>query len=194
VNIVPKATKEMIYIAKGWQHYKGSKEPRGGWLGRGFFKIAIQAIFRRKLYAIMQMQSLRNFAATPEENKKSLMNEHKLLGLAQYFVELFYERTSAYGIDISAEALVGELVCLDNLPAVPLDPQKPDDHTLIHPAFLATQLINKADGYTEVKFSDSMQLGKNTSSVGRAVNVFAHHVLVDSEGTCSTCILVDLQG
>jgi hypothetical protein len=44
-------------------------------------------------YAIFQNQANRSSAA---ENRNDLINELKLLNLAQYFTDSFYERASAY--------------------------------------------------------------------------------------------------
>ena len=81
----------------------------------------------------------------------------------------------------------------DDLPPPPddLDAPSVDTRALIYTTFLATPLVDKADGYTERKFSGSLQVGQNKDVIGRAIDAFAHHVLDDSQGTC---ILVDLQG
>ena len=75
-------------------------------------------------------------------------------------------------------------------------PQSPDanaadERAVLFRTFLASPLIKKSSGYNEKKFSGALQIGHNSTVIGRAVDAFAHHVLLDS---LRTCILVDLQG
>lgn len=60
--------------------------------------------------------------------------------------------------------------------------------------FLAAPLLETRDiepGYKEVKYSGTDCAGQNTDTLGVAVDAFAHHTLVDSQGTL---VFVDLQG
>lgn len=75
---------------------------------------------------------------------------------------------------------------------VPPPDQDPRDCALLFDTFLAVPLVSVADGYTEHKFSGGLQVGHNDHSlIGRVVDAFAHHVLLDSE---RTCVFADLQG
>ncbi|RDX41372.1 hypothetical protein OH76DRAFT_1333379, partial [Lentinus brumalis] len=172
-------------------------EPRGGWLGGGFSKFAIRGTYKGSKYAILQMAPLRDAVCTAEENRNNLMDEFKLLCIAQYFADTFRRRATVYDVAIpdirfNAEgAFVGE-VDPDFLPDSPLE-QGAHARALLYPTFkfLATPLVDKSHGYTERKFSGSLQVGLNKDALGRAIDAFAHHVLDDSS---RTCVLVDLQG
>ena len=58
-------------------------------------------------------------------------------------------------------------------------------------SFLAAPFIATTGLYTERKFSGGDEAGNNIDDVGRAIDAFAHHVLVDSMGAM---VLSDLQG
>ena len=66
-----------------------------------------------------------------------------------------------------------------------------DDQTLIFKTFLAVPLLSTSGLYTERKFSGSDEAGDSVDETGRAIDAFAHHVLVDSHGSF---LLADLQG
>lgn len=66
-----------------------------------------------------------------------------------------------------------------------------DDRSLLFPDFLGTPLLSTNGLYTERKFSGTDQAGDNVDNIGRAIDCFAHHVLIDSKGTF---LLTDLQG
>lgn len=66
-----------------------------------------------------------------------------------------------------------------------------DVRTFVFQEFLATPFLVTNGLYKEIKFSGNMTAGKNTGTIGRAVDAFAHHVLVDSE---YTVMFADLQG
>jgi hypothetical protein len=66
-----------------------------------------------------------------------------------------------------------------------------DNRSLIFATFLATPLLSTGGLYTERKFSGCDEAGDNADDIGRAVDAFAHHVLVDSMGSI---VLTDLQG
>ncbi|KAL7278868.1 hypothetical protein ACG7TL_006699 [Trametes sanguinea] len=186
-HFVEKTEMEEILIGRGWQHFKGEEKPRGGWLGGGGSKYAFE------------MAPLGKYNAASQDNVAHLRDELKLL--AQYFAESFQARSAAHGIDLSEiirlrfnheGAFMGQLANSWELAMDFADDNNNEDNrALIHDTFLATRLIPKADGYTEVKFSGAHETGRNTTAVGRAIDTFAHHVLVDSN---YTCVLVDLQG
>lgn len=66
-----------------------------------------------------------------------------------------------------------------------------DNRALIFTAFLAAPFIATTGLYTERKFSGGDEAGNNIDDVGRAIDAFAHHVLVDS---MKSMVLTDLQG
>ena len=86
-------------------------------------------------------------------------------------------------------AFLGTVNCSDISPT-PKDGEK-DNRPLIFATFLATLLLSTSGLYTECKFSGCDEAGDNTDDIGRAVDAFAHHVLVDSMGSI---VLTDLQG
>ena len=66
-----------------------------------------------------------------------------------------------------------------------------DLRSLSFPTFLVAPLVATTGLYTERKFSGSDAAGNNLDEVGRVVDAYAHHVLVDSQGSY---LLTDLQG
>jgi hypothetical protein len=63
--------------------------------------------------------------------------------------------------------------------------------SLIFETFLAAPLLDTSNLYTARKFSGSTTAGQSIDVVGTAIDVYAHHVLVDSGGAL---LLTDLQG
>ncbi|THH28071.1 hypothetical protein EUX98_g6111 [Antrodiella citrinella] len=130
-----------------------------------------------------------------DQNHEELLNELKLLALGDYFMKTYYDRANVYNCrgmlpDMSfnhAGAFIGTTVNEDQVS------QDLNAKALMYTSFLATPLIDTQDDFGPlIKFSGSVGPGSNThSAVGIAVDAFAHHVLVDSEGAC---IFVDLQG
>lgn len=78
----------------------------------------------------------------------------------------------------------------ENIGAPPNEGEE-DNWSLIFPDFLATPLLSTAGLYTERKFSGCNEAGHSVDDIGRAIDAFAHHVLVDSHGSF---LLTDLQG
>ncbi|KAG1853656.1 hypothetical protein F4604DRAFT_1507375, partial [Suillus subluteus] len=60
-----------------------------------------------------------------------------------------------------------------------------------HYYFLATPLLPSGALYREVKFSGNEQPGNNEDLIGRVVDAYSHHVLVDSE---FEILISDIQG
>lgn len=85
-------------------------------------------------------------------------------------------------------AFIGELEA-----AVPCLPINPDDdcRSLLFSTFLATAVLPSGPLFTEEKFSGNDEAGKNSGAIGEAVDAFAHHVVVTSQGTV---LFADLQG
>ncbi|KAL1938194.1 hypothetical protein VTO73DRAFT_11838 [Trametes versicolor] len=156
-------------------------------------------IYNGETYALLQMGPLGKYPSTDTDNATHLLDELKLLALSQFFAKTFYERAIAYKVDLPniarmrfnfEGAFIGQLVDSDLVGPIPFGLEQ-DNRTLLHDTFLATRLISKEDGYKETKFSGADKAGQNSTVLGRAIDAFAHHSLVDSN---ETCVLVDLQG
>jgi hypothetical protein len=89
----------------------------------------------------------------------------------------------------SQDAFLGSVDSVDI--GMPPAEGEEDNRALIFPDFLATPLLSTAGLYTERKFSGSNEAGDSVDDIGRAIDAFAHHVLVDSHGSF---LLTDLQG
>src|SRR6267154_4698206 len=87
-------------------------------------------------------------------------------------------------------SIIGKLV--DLLPPAPTDGTD-DNRSLIYDVFLATPLLPSGALYREVKFSGNEQPGNNEDMIGRVVDAYSHHVLVDSESEFET-LISDIQG
>jgi hypothetical protein len=85
-------------------------------------------------------------------------------------------------------AFIGTLV--DPLPCGPTDGTN-DNRNLVYDVFLATPLLSTGSLYREVKFSGNEQPGNNEDMIGRVVDAYSHHVLVDS---CFETLISDIQG
>jgi len=66
-----------------------------------------------------------------------------------------------------------------------------DTRSLVFSTFLAMAVLPSGPSYKEVKFSGNTEIGCNSGAVGEAVDTFAHHVVITSEGTV---LFADLQG
>jgi hypothetical protein len=66
-----------------------------------------------------------------------------------------------------------------------------DNRSLLFDYFLATPLLDINDKTEERKFSGNEDVGHNTDPLGRVINAYIHHVLVDSLGDI---LLADVQG
>lgn len=66
-----------------------------------------------------------------------------------------------------------------------------DTRSLAFKMFLAAPLLITTGLYNERKFSGSDKAGNNIDMIGCAIDTYAHHILVDSEGTF---LMTDLQG
>src|SRR5258708_7529449 len=85
-------------------------------------------------------------------------------------------------------AFIGKLI--DLLPPAPTDGTD-DNRSLIYDVFLATPLLPSGALYCEVKFSGNEQPGNNEDTIGRVVDAYSHHVLVDST---FEILISDIQG
>jgi hypothetical protein len=88
----------------------------------------------------------------------------------------------------AAGAFIGKLV--DSLPSAPTDGTD-DNRSLIYDVFLETPLLPSGALYREVKFSGNEQPGNNEDLIGRVVDAYSHHVLIDSE---FEILISDIQG
>ena len=141
------------------------------------------------------------------------MDELALLNLAKFFMDSFYRRARLNEIKKLPRA---SSHCLNQFqsqfcfllamqwnvegafvgslrvgPAAAPEHLLQDDRTFIFPEFLAAPLLTTNGLYKETKFSGNTSAGKNSGVVGRAVDAFAHHVIVDSG---YTVMFADLQG
>jgi len=66
-----------------------------------------------------------------------------------------------------------------------------DNRSLLFDYFLATPLLDINNKTTERKFSGNEDIGHNTDPLGRIIDAYIHHVLVDSFGDM---FLADVQG
>ena len=66
-----------------------------------------------------------------------------------------------------------------------------EDATLEFNTFLAAPFLDTSTLYVERKFSGSTTAGRSKDIVGSAIDAYAHHVLLDSNGEL---LLTDLQG
>jgi hypothetical protein len=138
------------------------------------------------------------------------LGELCLLSQAQYFLDTFYVWAATFGVKsfpciISplsctfghlqcnlveirwnfADAFVG---CATNVaPAPPAGTL--DKRNLIFLMFLAAPLLNTSN-MEEWKFLDNEEIALNTDTLGRVVDAYVHHALVNSFGDM---LLVDIQ-
>lgn len=75
------------------------------------------------------------------------------------------------------------------LPSLPAD--QDDDQSLLYLTFLAIRLLPSGPLYKEEKFSSNTEVGKNSGTIGHAIDAYAHHIVIDS---LSTVMFADLQG
>lgn len=66
-----------------------------------------------------------------------------------------------------------------------------DNRSLLFDYFLATPLLDINDKFDERKFSGNEDVGHNTDPLGRVIDAYIHHALVDSLGDI---LFVDVQG
>ncbi|KAG1856229.1 kinase-like domain-containing protein, partial [Suillus tomentosus] len=144
--------------------------------------------------AILQCKPISSSSNT---NMKDLSDELCLLHKAQYFMDSFYKRALAHGVKglpcksmkwNVAGAFIGKLT--DLLPPAPTDGTD-DNRSLLYDVFLATPLLPSGALYREVKFSGNEQPGNNEDMIGRVVDAYSHHVLVDSD---FETLISDIQG
>ncbi|KAG1900110.1 uncharacterized protein F5891DRAFT_1189196 [Suillus fuscotomentosus] len=183
---------EEISIARNWQTQHRAKQLGGGYLGQGLTKLAIRGRYKGLDYAILQCKPISSSSNT---NMKDLSDELCLLHKAQYFMDSFYKRALAHGVKglpsmkwNVAGAFIGKLT--DLLPPAPTDGTD-DNRSLLYDVFLATPLLPSGALYREVKFSGNEQPGNNEDMIGRVVDAYSHHVLVDSD---FETLISDIQG
>ncbi|EIM92067.1 uncharacterized protein STEHIDRAFT_136098 [Stereum hirsutum FP-91666 SS1] len=185
-------------IPRDWQKYKKGGKRQGGYIGQGLSKYAFQGRIDGKDYAILQMKPIDNHFGEDDDNETALQNELKLMVLGQYLIQTFYDRAKYYDMDLAKlvpkmtwnadEAFLGK-VADSNIQKGSKDASDPDERSLLWPMFLATPLI--PDSYQEVKFSGNEQWEGNSTVVGRVIDAYAHHTVLD---TAKEYLFVDLQG
>ncbi|EDR04945.1 uncharacterized protein LACBIDRAFT_303845 [Laccaria bicolor S238N-H82] len=198
---------ETIKIARDWRRHVSDK-PASGYISKGFMKFAFAGQTGGKMYAIFQCKLEQVVEA---QNSIDLIAELCLLALGQYFANSFEPRVRAMGAAVEPSKLLNQLwaglivlatrhswnfegafmgkVTSGMLPH-PADGEE-DNRSLIYPIFLVAPLIATTGLYKERKFSGNDQAGNNNDEVGRVIDAYSHHVLVDSNGFL---LLSDLQG
>ncbi|KAG6848070.1 hypothetical protein H0H93_003661 [Arthromyces matolae] len=178
-----------IKIARDWQANIGD-EPKGGYIAKGFMKYAFLGRFEDKRYAIFQCKPINSSRSL---NLVDLTAELRLMALGQFFSNSFKRRAEMHGVEIPslrwnfANAFLGSVT--SDLQSPPEGDEK-DTRSLLFPEFLAAPLLLTRGLYSERKFSGCEEAGNNKDPIGAAVDAYAHHVLVDSEGTY---LMTDLQ-
>ncbi|EED78306.1 predicted protein [Postia placenta Mad-698-R] len=198
VRLISDPRTETILIAKDWQQYITGGLREGGYIGKGYSKFAFEGRLRPIPVAIFQMRPIGD-PSDQDLNQRDMIAELLLLALRQYFLDAFYRRAKAYHVKglpelewNSAGTFVGQVT--SELPPPPASIADKDTRSLLYNMFLAAPLLETRDiepGYKEVKYSGTDCASQNTDILGVAVDAFAHHTLVDSQGTL---VFVDLQG
>ncbi|GLB37946.1 hypothetical protein LshimejAT787_0409970 [Lyophyllum shimeji] len=176
---------EKIEISKNWRGFSEGDKSEDGYLSKGATKFAFMGRVAGAPYAIFQCMP--GSGVDELSNRTDLIAELKLLVQGQYFAESFARRAQTYDVRIpdirwnSCNAFVGTVT----------DAWLDETSSLVFETFLAAPLLDTANLYTERKFSGSTTAGQSIDVVGSAIDAYAHHVLVDSEGTF---LLTDLQG
>ncbi|KDQ12882.1 hypothetical protein BOTBODRAFT_176025 [Botryobasidium botryosum FD-172 SS1] len=184
---------ETIGIAKQWR--AGSEH---GLVGKGQFKQVVTALYNSKLYAIAWFHPRTSQdALTHDENKSWLFSEFQLLHLGEFMMNSFYRRACAFNVkipnmkfhtegsfmaEISSRTLP-EFLSTERHEALEKE-SVPTNH------FLATVLL-PTKGEPFEKFSGTEEAGHGTTALGRALDAFAHHTLIES---AADMVFVDLQG
>jgi hypothetical protein len=152
-------------------------------------------------------------SSTEAENATDLINELKVLSVAQYFLDSFIKQAGVYNYTSLPGAYSRFLSLINKLNrgmtelkfhatnafvgTVTKEIEQPtddeaDNRSLLYNTFLAAPLLPFGKpGYTESKWSGTNQTGDNETAIGRVLASFAHHCVVDSN---KSCLLVDLQG
>ncbi|KAF8226522.1 hypothetical protein L208DRAFT_1301371 [Tricholoma matsutake] len=178
---------EKIKVSKDWRSFSEGNKPEDGYLSKGATKFAFMGRYKDAPYAIFQCKACPG--VNEALNCTDLMVELKLLVHGQYFAESFAQHAQMYsvqipGLDIHWNAHGAFIGTVTN---AWLD----DMSSLVFETFLVAPLLDMSDLYTERKSSGSMAAGHSIDVVGSAIDTYAHHVLVDSDGTL---LLTDLQG
>ena len=84
-------------------------------------------------------------------------------------------------------AFIGSVLELVGAP----DEGEVDERSLVFMDFLAAPLLEINDETTERKFSGNEDIAHNKDPLGRMVDAYVHHTLIDSFGDI---LLVDVQG
>ncbi|KAF6748802.1 hypothetical protein DFP72DRAFT_1073895 [Ephemerocybe angulata] len=183
---------DSIEIVAGWADAI-SDTPNGGYLSKGYSKIGFLGKYKGERFAIFQA---RPNHALNKANTDDLVDELRLLARGQYFLDSFKQRAQAYGKSVPkmrwnyAGAFVGIAETADTAPEGVTAPAL--GTSLTYNAFLVLPFLDIAGSLNgEVKFSGADQAGHNSDTIGRWMDVYAHHVLDDSLGHI---LLTDLQG
>jgi hypothetical protein len=161
----------------------------------------LQGQFAGVPYAIFQCKP--RAGVDEASNNTDLIAELKLLIHGQYFAESFAKRALIYGVQIPGKphlTVLHYLVhegsdirwnALGAFVGTVTDTFLDDTTSLVFETFLAAPLLDMSNLYSIRKFSGSTTAGRSIDIVGSAIDAYAHHVLVDSDGLL---VLTDLQG
>ncbi|EED85595.1 predicted protein [Postia placenta Mad-698-R] len=191
VRLISDPRTETILVAKDWQQYIAGGLREGGYIGKGYSKFAFEGRLGTIPVAIFQMRPIGD-PSDRDLNQRDMIAELRILALGQYFLDAFYRRVKAYHVKGLPGTFVGQVT--SELPPPPASIADKDTRSLLYDMFLAAPLLETRDiepGYKEVKYSGTDCAGQNTDTLGVAIDAFAHHTLVDSQGTL---VFVDLQG
>ncbi|KAF9461876.1 hypothetical protein BDZ94DRAFT_1310227 [Collybia nuda] len=190
VSLVQSNSIKSILVGQGWQSHIKEGKPAGAYISKGFSKYAFKGLLDSKYYALFQCQPMRTL---PTNNRSDLLDELKLLGMAQFFLGSFYARAKAAGLGNMpvirwnfTGAFVGHA---KNITPPPDD--KEDTRSLIFEDFLVTPLLQIDKDTEERKFSGNDDFRSNTDTLGRFIDAYVHHVVCDS---FEDILFADIQG
>ncbi|EIN04918.1 hypothetical protein PUNSTDRAFT_47178 [Punctularia strigosozonata HHB-11173 SS5] len=149
---------------------------RHGYLGTGSCKDVFLGLYHNHRMAVVQLKPVADSSFTSEfDNENDLKHELKLLALSSYFAALFKIRAD------QVNTIGPRPEDLDN-----------DNRPLCHKTFLVMPLLDLDDKlWCERKFSGHNMPGNSKDFLGQCMDVFAHHVVLDSLGSCT---LIDIPG
>ncbi|KAH6885541.1 kinase-like domain-containing protein [Coprinopsis sp. MPI-PUGE-AT-0042] len=183
---------DVIEVASNWRNEIGDV-PKGGYIAKGYTKYAFLGRYRETKYAIFQTKENRTTSA---ENEADLKAELQLLAFGDYFLKSFRRRVECSDsikspmADIRWNyegAFLGKVVYLSDSLTSHLEKA-----SLVYETFLAVPFLERtAHLHEERKFSGAREAGANPDVLGRWMDAYAHHVLLDSMGYI---VLTDLQG
>ena len=80
---------------------------------------------------------------------------------------------------------------IDDSDMVSMDKSSDDTRCLLWPDFMAAPLLNIGNGNEELRFSGNDCIANNSDGLGRIIDAYVHHSIVDSDGEF---LIADVQG